>query len=131
MTHRVTQIENEDIILVEISDPFLGEEAVKINQEVLELMQNIELPAYRLLDFTHCSMEWSQMQQGFASQVKGTPGSMTDPNLIPVGVNVGSGAQQVAMEGFGHEPFGGLDIPLFDTLDEALAYIRNRIATKP
>ena len=53
---------------------------------------------------------------------------MTDPNLIPVCVNVGGGAQQVAIQGFGHEAFGGLDIPIFDTLDEALAYIKEQLA---
>jgi hypothetical protein len=75
-------------------------------------------------------MEWAQMQKGFSTQIKGTPGSMTDPNLIPICVKVGDGAQRFAIKGFGHEAFGGLDIPLFDTLDEALAYIRDRIATK-
>ena len=131
MTHRVTQVGSEPIILIEVRDPFVGSEGPQVTQKVLALKDKIkERPVYRLMDFSNCQMQWNEMQKGFATQIHGEPGSMTDPDLRPVCVGVEAGAQSAAMKGFENPDFGGLSIPCFRTVDDALAHIRQQLKHK-
>lgn len=59
---------------------------------------------------------------------RGQPGSPSDPRICGALVDIHSWSQLFA-DGLRQEQYGHLDIPLFDDLDAALAFMRERIAS--
>ena len=120
----LTRLPDEPIVIVEICptlDP--QREVYEIADTIAEMFAGEEGPIYRINDFTNMELPFSGLVMGLGLEAQGRPGSLSDPRIKPIFVGtskmVGLGAKSARQE-----HYGGLEILLFATLDDALAHIR-------
>ncbi|NDJ75066.1 MAG: hypothetical protein GYB65_02310 [Chloroflexi bacterium] len=92
-------------------------------------LEGLEAPIYRITELLFDDMEFSDMAVALAAEAKsGMPGSAGDPRIRFVLVSV-DGFAQMAVDSVGQDQYGQLDVPLFGTVEDALAYVREQLAT--
>lgn len=119
----VEKLPNEAIILVRVrphasSSP----EEAEVAAACAALIDG-DGPHYRITDFSAFEMTFSGLIQGMSQEKQRIPGSVSDPRLR----NIFVGTQDMIALGahsFKQAQYGGLDVMLFATLDDALDYAR-------
>ena len=128
MPFHVYRLEDEPIIVVEAVPPFARDEVDDTNERVHAIAQGIETRVFRVSDVRLINVTFESIQETLAEHAGGIPGSITDPQMIPV--FVGGGAfSQILADGLEHPVFGGVHVLVFTDLDDALAAIREQIAS--
>jgi hypothetical protein len=121
----VEKLPDEPIILVRLR-PFEDAEAeVSATAAAVDaLINGTDGPVIRINDFTGLDADFCELVLALVRETKGTPGTLSDPRIKPVFVGE-SDPVALCAESARLPEYGKLDIPLFATLDEALAYARN------
>jgi hypothetical protein len=128
MAYTLEKLPDEPIIILTVRDP-LGTPAEhrKSHEEIVALINTIEGDVYRITDMRELNITFAQMVDRIAQEGKArAAGAMSDERIK--GIVVGShdmvrfGTQAVSQQ-----QYGGLKVPLFETLNEALTYARTEI----
>lgn len=132
LTHRVEKLANEPILIVKFLLPPLSMHRMfeNITAEALTILERHEGKMFRINDFTalnHVPI-FSEVVQGMALETRQRPGTSSDPRFIPIFVGKSKDVK-LLVEALKQEQYGGYIVPLFPTLDEALAQIRAWIAS--
>lgn len=127
MSFEVRRLPGEPIIIVEAIPPFDRHEVDDTNERVHRLARDIDSRIFRISDVRLINVTFESIQETLAEHMSGEPGSITDPQMIPVFVGGGE-LSHILADGFAHRNFGGVSVFLFDDIDVALGFIRERIA---
>ncbi len=127
MPFHVSRLPDEPIIIVKAEPPFLRDDVDDTNERVHALAREIDTGVFRISDVRLINVTFESIQETLAEHMDGEPGSITDPQMIPVFVG-GGALSKILANGFAHHNFGGVEVLLFDDLEVALTYIRERIA---
>jgi hypothetical protein len=127
MAFHVRRLPGEPIIIVEAVPPFDRHEVDDTNDRVHALARAIDSRVFRISDVRLINVTFESIQETLAEHRDAEPGSITDPQMIPVFVGGGE-LSHILADGFAHHNFGGVEVLLFSDLDPALAYIRDRVA---
>ena len=128
MPATVTRLPNEPIVVVKITPPADPQKEVgEVTQAIAEMFEGKEGPIYRINDFTDANLSFPVLVTGLALETQGLPGSFSDPRVKMVFVGT-SDMVELGAKSMRQEQYGGLDILLFATLDDALAHIRAELA---
>lgn len=128
----VEKLPDEPIVIVRFTlPPRLDIEKMfqDIASQVNDTLDGVDGRVFRLNDislFDRINI-FNQIVRGLAFEVKGIPGSNSDPRISPAFVGKGANVR-LLVEALRQEQYGGLDVPAFPTLDEALAQVRQWIA---
>jgi hypothetical protein len=89
------------------------------------LMDASDTVIYRIADYHGVTSTFPDLLHSAQEASKdGAPASTTDPRIRPM--FVGSESWQAeARAAFGQNPFGGVQIPIFGCVEDAIAYARN------
>lgn len=128
MSFVIRRLPGEPIIIVEAVPPFDRHDVDDTNDRVHALAREIDGRVFRVSDVRLINVTFESIQETLAEHQGGEPGSITDPQMIPVFVGGGELSHMLA-DGFAHHNFGGIMVLLFDDLDLALEHIRRLIAT--
>lgn len=112
---------------------FTGEVNAEMVQEMYRrsavLIHETGVPAWRITDFRKMETTPQDALEVLTHHAsRGLPGSTTDPRIRPVIVGDNQWVQLARLT-MRQEQFGGVEIPIFDTVDEALRYVRGQIET--
>jgi hypothetical protein len=129
MPYRISRFDQEPIIHVEIFDPYdsITESPGRL-KAVAELLEGDE-KVYHIFDLSGFSMDFSKLVTGLGVVTATVPGSFTDPRLITVVVGA-SPMVKMGVEALKQSQYKGLLVHRFDTVEEALVYIRGELAHK-
>ena len=128
MDAALTRLPDEPIVIVEIQptlDP--QKEVYEIADAIAEMFEGEEGPIYRINDFTSIDLPFGGLVMGLGLEAQSRPGSLSDPRIKPIFVGT-SDMVELGAKSARQEHYGGLEIWLFATLDEALAHIRTELA---
>jgi hypothetical protein len=127
MPYTVQRLPSEPIIVVSWSNPTdSAKDSLKMSAEVDALIAPDENHIYCVQDFRNLKVDFSSMVTGMATQREKRPGAAGDPRLRTI--MVGSGLLwELASKGAKQLQYGGLDIPLFSSVDDAVAYARTKV----
>jgi hypothetical protein len=130
MSFTIEKLPDEPIIICSMSEQFNPlKDYGAFWQRLGEVVKDMEGPIYRITHLKTDQIQFSDMVLALAAEAKsGMPGSLTDPRIRSVLVNR-SILAQMAVESIKQEQYGQLDTPLFGTLDEALTYVRQQLAS--
>jgi len=130
MTHTIQQVANEPIILIKIFSPFdAHNETSEILHEIIEMVYPMPGLTYLIYNVLELKLGFSDMVMGMAaalrSNVPGVEELKTKARMVVVGAGdlikfAAKSAKQVQ--------YGGLNVELFDTSEEALAFAREQLA---
>ena len=124
MPASVTRVPNEPIVIVTITPPpDPAHEVSKVAHTIATMFREETGPIYRVNDFTAVNLSFGELVVGLGLEAKGDPGTFTDPRIKTIFVGT-SDMVELGAKSARQEHYGGLDILLFATLEDALAHIR-------
>lgn len=128
MAPSVIQLPGEPIVIVTIRLPlhdFL-EDIPLLNAQIAEILATTQGPVYRISDGSKLDdIGFSDILLWIDQQRTHRSGSVLDPRVIPIGV----GSSRIGQAGVRKlAERTGITMPVFETLDEAIAYAREQIA---
>jgi hypothetical protein len=130
MESAVIKLPDEPIVIVTVRLPiheFLDDLAL-LNQQVADILATTQGPVYRISDTNLLSEGgFSDLMLALGEQRAHPLGSVMDPRVKPILVGTGPMLPIVVRKVAQHT---GVTMPLFATLDEALAYARAQIAAQ-
>ncbi len=126
MPFSVEQVPNQPIFVITLSEPFdQAKEAPASDWKFQELIATVQGTIYRVIDLTRWTIPFNDMINGLASDTRGGAGA--DPRIHTV--IVGSGEMvEFGVKAMKQRQYGAKEIPLFASLDEALAYVNAELA---
>lgn len=124
MAQSFERLGSEPIFLITIADPydFVNDPPVLFAQIATET-QHLTGKYVSIYDLRGLTVNFSDMVVGMAAQAKGGAGSVADSHNIPLVVAT-SEMLKFAVDAFQQEQYGNLQIPMFESLDEAHAHAR-------
>ena len=127
MTVTVTRLRGQPIIVATVSGRHSLQTMLEVFTRSAELITDSDPFLYRITDFTGVDSTLADVVAMAREARQGLPGSTTDSRFRPV--FVGSNAWvKLGHEAMRQPQFGGVVIPIFDTMDAALAYVHDQIA---
>ncbi len=128
MPVRVTRLPGEPIIVAEVRDRMDVESIRSIFSETVALASDVDGYVYRIVDFLNAQASIRDMANALVESSKRAPGSTIDPRVKPVMV-AGHNRIRFLFDAMRRKEFGGIEVPVFDTMDEALTYVRQQLYT--
>jgi len=123
MSFEIQQLKDEPIVVITCHNPFdFTGDIAAANRQVAALLENGETIT-RIIDFTEIEMTFANLVESLATKTREEPGSLRDPRVRTVLVGTHELVVMKA-QSLRQEQYGGLDVPLFESLDEAIAHCR-------
>jgi len=129
MPFKVEQINDEPIMTMTSRGFVTSQDALEMSEACAILMDKIGTPTYWILDVSNSQSDFQQLFNIILTQSKGKPGTATDPRGI--GAIVGTNPLiKLFQNAIKQRQFGGMNLPMFTSMDSALAAIRLQIVQK-
>ncbi len=123
MTIVVEQLDNDPIIVATIFEPVDMAVDPQKNRELCnEIARKYEGKVYRIIDFTHFELTFSQMVMGLAEDIR-----LSERNIVPLIVG-NTNLVRLQAEAMKQEQYGGFEAKVFTSVDAAIAYAREQLA---
>jgi hypothetical protein len=127
MPVQVSQLPNEHILLCVYSDPLDVGDLRQIETQSVTLAAAWEGPVFRIGDIRNLNISFGDLVVTLADASKsGNPGSLADPKFKDIVVVVPGTLAALGALSMGQKQYGAVNIPMFESLDEALAHARGR-----
>ncbi len=122
----IEKVMGKPIVIVTFEGHITIEDAKASTVQVAALLDTYGAPLYKVMqcDRAHASFDEVMMLTTLSS--KGGAGSVTDVRVKPVFVGEHL-LLDLYVDAMRQEAFGAIDIPVFDTLTEALLYVDEKI----
>lgn len=127
MSVRVQRVPGEPILIGMLNDLVTEESIQELQQLYAEEGEKIEGTVYIVADTRGARTTFSDVVQILSLITRGEPGSLSHPRYPGVLVGATQNVQLVS-ESLRQPQYGSLDVPVFATLEEAMGYVRERIA---
>jgi hypothetical protein len=124
MKFAVERLPDTPVVLITIGDQYVvGKDTADLQMLVDSRVGAGETGLYAIWDLRKFPMTFSALVQGMGNQAQKAPGAMADPRLNTIIIG-SSELVKLGIEAFKQAQYGGLKFPLYETVDEALAYVR-------
>ncbi|MFW5748855.1 MAG: hypothetical protein ACOCYT_04495 [Chloroflexota bacterium] len=129
MSFDITVLEDAPVVIVSCYPPFdFTDEIRQSIRTVGDMLGEDDVRIFRIFDFNKIDLTFSDMVSGLAEKTRDMPGSLRDPRIRTVLVGQHEYVQFKA-QALRQTQYGELDVPVFDTLDEAIAHCRAMLRT--
>lgn len=130
MTYRHEIMPDEPILVAYIdSDYSVARDMAESDQKGWELLDTFDEPAFFIVDLTQLTLNVNDVIQGANQGSRGERPLWHHPNIREIIMISQSKLIRLAAPGMNTLAFGFVGIKVFDHLDEALAYCREKIHT--
>lgn len=123
MTIRIEKLPGAPVILATIDGHIDVETVRALDDETARLRQQLGGDLYRITDIHTLDTTLAEMLAIINQEYQGAPGSITDPRVTTLFVGENKWIT-FARDALGRKQFGAASIPTFDSVDDALIYIR-------
>lgn len=125
MVFTAEQVGDEPIVLLKITFPIEDyvQETIDSDAAVAKIGEKIEGKYYRIADMRQFQMDFSSIVEWLGQQRQRSAGSINDERVISLLVS--SEENTIAAAKFaGQEQYGGKQIKIFSTVEDAIAHAR-------
>lgn len=127
MSPQVERLPDEPIIVIMFDGAINGETAQNAIKQVAQMAEGMPKPIFRVIDTRNTTSSFSDIVMILAATTKGADGSASDQRFRSI--MVGTHDMIVLLnESLKQPQYGEIDVPLFEDMDEALAYARQALA---
>ena len=127
MAVKVEKLPAEPIIIATLSGDLTPEMVKDMFAQSAKLVDEIGGRVYRITDIRLTDISFPDLVVVLADCSHGQPGSPADPRIR--GMLVGThGWSHFFADSIQQEQYGGLNIPIFEDMDQAMAYIHEDMA---
>lgn len=132
MAYTVEEYQGEPIILVKVMPPYTPEMLEESPREIMALVhdfyERVGGPIYRINDLRDSGLSLSELMISMAEERAGAAGSVTDTNVRNL-VVANEGLVKQMVEAMSQPQYSGIHMPIFETVEEALAHIRAELVS--
>ncbi len=125
----VTRLPDEPIVLAQVYDRMDLATVRDLYDQTALCIDGMEGPIYHISCFVDVDASIRDLALALVESSRRRQGSVRDPRLTPIMV-AGHNRLRLLSDAMREKEFGGLDVPVFDTLDEALSYARSLIVSR-
>ena len=127
MAYEIEKIDGEPIIVVTYKEPYSpNEDVIQTNRLVAKYLDDIEGPVYLINDIRQVRLSFTSMVQTMAAAFRDE--TTLEADRIK-GVAVGAGRMlKMMVDSAKQMQFGNVNIDMFDTPEEAIAFAREQVA---
>lgn len=125
MVFTVERINDESIVILTVTFPIedVVQESLDSDAQIAAIGEKIAGRYYRIADMREFNLSFSQIIDWLDTQRYANPGSINDPRIESLLVSSENSTKQAATYAQ-QEQYGGNNIKIFDSIDEAIAYAR-------
>jgi len=125
MAFTVKRLENEPIVILTVTYPIedAEKEGTDSDAAVAKIGEGIEGKYYRIAEMSGLELDWNSVLYWLNQQRGAKTGSINDPRVVSFLVSDTAMTQQTAKFA-SQEQYGGREIKIFRTLDDALQHAR-------
>ncbi|GAB4508777.1 MAG: hypothetical protein OHK0046_02250 [Anaerolineae bacterium] len=117
----------EPIIIVNWQNPFdTTTDILESNKLVSDFANRSGTPVYRIIDTHEIDLTFGDLVHILDLKTRNEPGSLRDPRIHTVLVGTHEMVRMKA-QSLSQEQYGGLNVPLFESVDDAIAYCRAQL----
>jgi hypothetical protein len=129
MSYTVKKLPGEPILISVMGEAYdIGRDASASAQQLLDLLETLDVPVFLVADMREIRANFGDVVAGLGAATRGEAAVFRHPNIREVVVVTTSDLLGMAAKALGQLQYGGLRASVFETLDEALAYVRDRVA---
>lgn len=119
------KLPNEPIVIITLS----GSSADLSNREqeqmnLRSILSSVAEPVFLILDLADAQLSLEDIMRGASDAFRGDNPTFKSPNIRQILHVSDNPTLELAAEGVASEVFGNVDVQIFKTLEEALAYAR-------
>ncbi len=122
----IEKLPDQPVIVITVTEPFDHFKELPAGfRKFQELAASVQGTIYRIIDVTGWRVPFNAVVDGLAADTRG--GAATDPRVRTV--LVGSGEMvELGVKAVKQRQYGGREMALFASMDEALAYVNAELA---
>jgi hypothetical protein len=121
------KLENEPVVIITLPSEYnLAAELPKSMPKYLSLLDAASEPLYWIVDASHAALKADEIILGTSLVARGEHPLYRHPNIRQVIYVTTSNIMKLAAEGLKGNAFGHVNIKLFDDLNQALEYTRQK-----
>lgn len=129
MPVQVTRLSDEPILHALFTGTIIEQDLLYMFAQSLALTEDMpDSQIYRITEARDPDINFTEVMLILRDMSDGSAGSTTDPRFQPVLVGTDENMELIATASF-QEQYGHMDLLLFGSFDDALAYVREIIAT--
>jgi hypothetical protein len=124
----IEKVMGKPVVIVTYHGHITVEDAKSAAVKTADLLDTYGGPLYKVMqvDCDHAYISFDEVMMLTTLSSKGRPGSVTDERIRPVFVGEHL-LLDLYVDAMKQEAFGAIEIPVFDTLDDAMIYVDERI----
>jgi hypothetical protein len=126
---KVEKVPAEPIIIATLSGDLTPEIVQDMFAQSATLVDEIGGPVYRITDIRLTEISFHDLVLVLADCSHGQPGSPADPRIRGMLVGTTHEWSRFFADSLQQEQYGRLNIPIFEELDQAMAYIHEEMAS--
>jgi hypothetical protein len=128
MALKIHKYPEEHIVVVKFFNPFDAlVDLPAANQATADFIDEVGAPVFRIEDVTHTKLEFGDVVAGASEATRSNqPGALSDERVFAAMAGTTEMAE-LASSAMGQEQYGSVQVPFFASVDEAIAYARNRM----
>jgi hypothetical protein len=128
MSYHITTFPNEPIILLSVSEDYdIQRDLTYSNKDVIAHLERAPEPVFYVNDLSKLDLDFESLMYAANYLCLGETSTYNHPKVRQVLFVGGNEMMLMAAEGIQTETFGSVNARVFGTVDEALAYARERI----
>lgn len=126
MPVHVELLDNEPILICRYEGKLTTEDLRHIERESLALTESMDGPIPRISDTREASLSFGDLVVLLfdAARARNIPGSTGDPKFADIAVVKEGSIAALGARSMGQDQYGNLRIPVYETMEEALAHAR-------
>jgi hypothetical protein len=129
MSYTVKKLPGEPILLNVVGKAYdIGRDAPAACQELFDLLEALDAPVFLVVDARELKANFGDVVVGLGATTREGVAVLKHPNIREIVLVTTSGLVSMGVKALGQVQYGGLKSSAFETLDEALAYVRDRVA---
>jgi hypothetical protein len=129
VTFKIEILPGERIMIITLSAEYsVSRDLGKLNDESREMMDNAEAPLFCIMDFTLVSLTLNDIIGAANTSSRGQEPIMHHRNMLAFVAVTPNRMLQLAAKGLRSVTFGNVNALAFETMEEALAYVRSQLA---
>jgi hypothetical protein len=130
MAYKLELLADLPVLLLEFGDDSAFEDLPmeKALDEVYDALETAQSPLYHIVDTRNLKMTFNDIITSIQIGVKGGKATLKHPNLRQLIVISQSKAVAMATKGLNSVTFGNINTLVFESLEEALSYVRSQAA---
>lgn len=129
MPATVERLEGEPIVVATLTGHLTIADVLTVYQRTSELRQDMPAHIYRVTDVRATEADFAEMMKILKQAAEQSTSSTVDPTVTVVFVGK-TGWAKLFIDAMRQQQRGGVQIPVYHKMDDALAYIRNEIQDK-